>query len=726
MSRLKKQFTHRTSVFEGAYRAWSYLSSFNPQILEDIDLTELQLENEQFTHEPLPRDGVLHPFVTSILGRWLGEGSDKNDFDERLTILRKWWQNRRAGQSSKSKEILATSRMKYVVQSFTKDFFALALSLVLNDQKSAPKTLQDKFKKLQIKNESLKKHQRAIDPSLLNISVNRKRPKSYHVKEKDIPRKYSFAVCDYFTNHTQELSQDYAQQTYIPVIFQNISSDRHIALRISMMGSEHSIKIIEMILSGTPNFHSPISGLMDVCACMRDSGDGVVLIRINTQSDPKCLVTECCRRLALVGYVTNAVKQLSTCGNLGTNSHSTRSIKPGCSNSVEKKQQLLATIPIDVTATKEVDQYAEFKILFDWNLKCICPSGIPSDISFCPKHSQFNVALLESILKCNAVDSCILDRLNTSSMDSPTQLKSGNCKKNLYKNIISLRTLDRQASSKLMQSQKLQLSPVIKEVEESEDMNTQADHSEKTNTSTNQAMPDYELEGIYSETEYTERNSSVTSHSTIPDDLLSFVEKLEDINSETDHTEKNGSIANSNTLDNLLSFVEEEHMQSTLSTWDSGYKHEYFFNPTIKEGDKLEDTNIPVGDSAKARAVTNQAIPSRKDEESKEVTDLITPSDLLHFVGKEHMQSNMLTYDRGYTHEHFFGSAMKGDELEGTRIHLDNSLQISTTAKQTTPAPRDIEESEEIHLETDHAKKQSTITSRTTADDLLFFLGTYL
>eukprot|EP00588_Corethron_pennatum_P013291 CAMPEP_0194270948 /NCGR_PEP_ID=MMETSP0169-20130528/4839_1 /TAXON_ID=218684 /ORGANISM="Corethron pennatum, Strain L29A3" /LENGTH=220 /DNA_ID=CAMNT_0039013169 /DNA_START=138 /DNA_END=797 /DNA_ORIENTATION=+ len=220
MSRSKKQFTHRTSVFEGAYRAWSNLGSFDPQILEDIDLTEVQVNNEQFSHEPLPRAGLMHPFVKIILTRWLGEKADTNDYDEGLTILRKWWQNRRVGQSMKSKEILATSRMEYVVQSFTKDFFALALSLVLNDKKSAPKTLQDGFKKLQMNNESLKKHQRAIDPPLSNIPVNRKRPKYYRVEEKDIHRKHGFDVCDNFTNPTQELLQDYAQQTYIPVIFQ--------------------------------------------------------------------------------------------------------------------------------------------------------------------------------------------------------------------------------------------------------------------------------------------------------------------------------------------------------------------------------------------------------------------------------------------------------------------------------------------------------------------------
>jgi len=699
MSRLKKQFTHRTSVFEGAYRAWSYLGSFDLQILEDIDLAELQFKNKEFTHEPLPRVGLLHPFVTSILARWLGERSDKNDFDEGLTVLRKWWQNRRIGQSSKAREILGTFRMEYVVQSFTKDFFALALSLVLNYETNAPNTLRDEFKKLSIKTEYLKKLQRANDPSLSNISSNRKRPKSYHVKEKNIFRKQSFAVCDHFTNHPQNFLQDYGQQTNIPVIFRTMSSDRHIALRISMMNSVHSIKIIEMILSNTSNFQSPITGLMDVCACIRDSGDGVVLVRISFQSDPKYVVAECCRRLALVGYVTDAVKQSHTCGKLGTSSDSTRSIKPSFSDNVGKNQQLLSAIPIDVTATKEVSLHAEFKIRFDWNLKCSCPRGIPYDTSFCPKHSQLNVALLESILKCRVFDSYTLDCLNTSSMNSPTQPKSGNYKKTLYKDRILPRTLDRQASSKLMQSEILtregeyrytHLScSVIKEFEESEDTNTQADYYKKTNTSTNQNMPlkkdNEESEDIYLETECTEKNGSITSHTTAND---------------------------------LVLFVGEMNMQS--------------------QTDKLEDTDIPVDGSVKARTIANQVVSSRKgSRESEDVdlkivhtenncitTDLITPSNLQYFVGTEHMQSNMLTHNEGYKDEHFFSLPMKGDELEDTKFQVDHSSQINTTVKQTKAAPNDIEESEEIHLKTDNAKKQKILTYQTAPndDDLLSFL----
>ncbi len=41
MSRRRGEFEHRTSIFEGAYRAWSHLGGLEPEDLEDKSTAEL-------------------------------------------------------------------------------------------------------------------------------------------------------------------------------------------------------------------------------------------------------------------------------------------------------------------------------------------------------------------------------------------------------------------------------------------------------------------------------------------------------------------------------------------------------------------------------------------------------------------------------------------------------------------------------------------------------------
>jgi hypothetical protein len=90
MSRRRGEFEHRTTIFEGAFRAWSHLGGLDPEDLEtksssDLDpltnpiLNDPRLTNKQQMHndhvttdgntrreypyEPLPRAGLAHPFV---------------------------------------------------------------------------------------------------------------------------------------------------------------------------------------------------------------------------------------------------------------------------------------------------------------------------------------------------------------------------------------------------------------------------------------------------------------------------------------------------------------------------------------------------------------------------------------------------------------------------------------------------------------------------------------
>ena len=96
MSRRRGEFEHRTTIFEGAFRAWSHLGGLDPEELEtksssDLDpltnpiVNDARLTNKQQMHnneyaatttttadgstrreypyEPLPRAGLAHPYV---------------------------------------------------------------------------------------------------------------------------------------------------------------------------------------------------------------------------------------------------------------------------------------------------------------------------------------------------------------------------------------------------------------------------------------------------------------------------------------------------------------------------------------------------------------------------------------------------------------------------------------------------------------------------------------
>ena len=86
MSRRRGEFEHRTTIFEGAFRAWSHLGGLDPEDLEtktsaeldplsnpiinDNRLTGKNLQKDadgstrrEYPYEPLPRAGLAHPFV---------------------------------------------------------------------------------------------------------------------------------------------------------------------------------------------------------------------------------------------------------------------------------------------------------------------------------------------------------------------------------------------------------------------------------------------------------------------------------------------------------------------------------------------------------------------------------------------------------------------------------------------------------------------------------------
>jgi len=215
MSRRRGEFEHRTSIFEGAFRAWSHLGGLEPADLETKTAAELDpltnpLESDkrlvsgkgikgdggdendkavggsgddgggkdddgkgasgatpdggkrrEYPYEPLPRSGLAHPFVQAILSPWLGPDADQDAIQLGLTTLRTWWQHRRKGESGSAIAALGTDKMRGVVEGYTRHFFNLAHCLVTNDKEQPPRTLNTKMREVEkLRNKRNKKRAR--------------------------------------------------------------------------------------------------------------------------------------------------------------------------------------------------------------------------------------------------------------------------------------------------------------------------------------------------------------------------------------------------------------------------------------------------------------------------------------------------------------------------------------------------------------------------------------
>jgi hypothetical protein len=193
MSRRRGEFEHRTSLFEGAYRAWSHLGGLDPDDLvskppeeldplnmthftsspkttavegaasSDTNVTEITAsktvvdevaseinssnpDKREWSYEPLPRSGLEHPYVRSIINPWLGsDNEDPDEVEQGLATLRNWWQHRRKGESRSAISALGSVKMREIVDGYTRHFFKLALELVKRDNAHSPKTLLAKM-----------------------------------------------------------------------------------------------------------------------------------------------------------------------------------------------------------------------------------------------------------------------------------------------------------------------------------------------------------------------------------------------------------------------------------------------------------------------------------------------------------------------------------------------------------------------------------------------------
>lgn len=188
MSRRRGEFEHRTSIFEGAFRAWSHLGGLDPEDLESREIRDLDpLTNpivddarlhqsterqevvinpdgsrrREYPYEALPRSGLAHPYVQAILSPWLGSTADHDAIQLGLTTLRTWWQHRRKGESRSAISALAADTMRGLVEKYTCHFFNLGHCLVVNDKEQPPRSLFVKMKELEkMRNKRSKKRVR--------------------------------------------------------------------------------------------------------------------------------------------------------------------------------------------------------------------------------------------------------------------------------------------------------------------------------------------------------------------------------------------------------------------------------------------------------------------------------------------------------------------------------------------------------------------------------------
>mmetsp|Transcript_62534 Transcript_62534/g.92973 ORF Transcript_62534/g.92973 Transcript_62534/m.92973 type:complete len:303 (-) Transcript_62534:53-961(-) len=233
MSRRRGEFEHRTSIFEGAFRAWSHLGGLDPADLENKTAAELDpltnplkddlrllngkgvkgnsAENKEaaggsgddgggngvneegqdggsnsaatpgvfsgkrreYPYEPLPRTGLSHPFVQAILSPWLGADADQYTIQLGLTTLRTWWQHRRKGESGSAVAALGTDKMRGVVEGYTRHFFNLAHCLVTNDKEQPPRTLNNKMREVEkLRTKRNKKRAREETGKLAELDLN--------------------------------------------------------------------------------------------------------------------------------------------------------------------------------------------------------------------------------------------------------------------------------------------------------------------------------------------------------------------------------------------------------------------------------------------------------------------------------------------------------------------------------------------------------------------------
>ena len=370
-SNRRGDFLHRTAIFEGAFRAWSYLGSLQPEVLDARSLNELDPtslpRSHKFQHEPLPRSGLRHSFIQAVLSSWLGHNADVDTVTAGLKSLRIWWAHRRKGENIRSRREMHTDQMTTVVNKYTKHFFALAHCIVLSDHEQPPRTLYNNVKQMEKKEQNVSITMKNADPLIGG-------------KGKCIPGRINLSQTVHsiieITSHGRMHNKtrleetcnvvEYGFSNHIPLVHMAIDKcgsveSNTMLLHLEGITCAHCIKIVETVLKGCQEFQTPIKGLLDATA---DGDMDAVLIKIDNPANARRIAFEAARNLSLVGYNAKAM---------------TVALREGCD-----EESLLEIFRHHATT--------EPSVVFDWQRDCCCPQdGIYR--YGCDRHGQMGQQL---------------------------------------------------------------------------------------------------------------------------------------------------------------------------------------------------------------------------------------------------------------------------------------------------------------------------------------------
>lgn len=360
MSRRREEFAHRTGVFEGAFRAWSHLGGLDPESLanskaSDLDPLTNPIENDvrtantserrQYPYEPLPRDGLGHPFVLAIFPLWMGANPNQEAVRVGISTLRTWWQHRRKGETSSAISALSSEKMEVLVDRYTRHFFKLAHALVVNYDEPAPRTLLKQLKMWRSRNKGITLSGKDLK-TLDRTAIRHK--KLLDLGGQCIPGKLGDTI--------NQMRSENDVKDY-PVVFCSTNGSCQILLEVAGMTCARTA---ETVLKGCAG-KIPIDGLIDAVAY-----NGLLLVHIDSPEMAPQIASECVRNLGLVGYQASP-KLLE----LAAKNSSAQDIAAGF-HSVGQSHPM---------------------IIYDWTIPCICPESGPLSIH-CERRLQLNQSVV--------------------------------------------------------------------------------------------------------------------------------------------------------------------------------------------------------------------------------------------------------------------------------------------------------------------------------------------
>jgi hypothetical protein len=281
---------------------------------------------------PLPRSGLEHPFVVTILDVYMGTCTNDDVYKVALSQLRTWWHHRRGGLNKTALKYFENEMFRNLVDTYTRHFFKKAHFFVAVQKAQPPRGLAIQMKQKKM----LLSKQGTVTPTEIT-------PKnSIDALGDSIPENVKLHGID---DDNKAENKSNVDSYCIPIVYESSSGELHILLQVEGITSAHCARILETVLLGCNGRGTPIMefGLQDVAA---DENLATVIIKIDRMENAQRIAFESCRNFSMVGYEA----------------------KPKALNKTSDK----------------VDPEAAFKVFswvamsdpvnfFNWNTQCTCP-----------------------------------------------------------------------------------------------------------------------------------------------------------------------------------------------------------------------------------------------------------------------------------------------------------------------------------------------------------------